>query len=57
MKNEYILSILIEKDAFHLARALLEVACEQNYVKTDAIGIPLLTAICKDESIEIKVEN
>ncbi|XP_031549468.1 uncharacterized protein LOC116287002 [Actinia tenebrosa] len=45
-----VMSILVESEAFNLARALLDVACEGNYIQTDAIAVSLLNAICKDRS-------
>ena len=44
-----LLSVLIESGSFALAKALLEVVCQQNYATND-VKISLLNVICQDKS-------
>ena len=47
-----LLSVFIESGAFALAKALLEVACQENYATND-VKLSLLNVICRDESTHI----
>ncbi|CAB4002406.1 Serine threonine- phosphatase 6 regulatory ankyrin repeat subunit B [Paramuricea clavata] len=48
-QGESLLSVLIKSEAFVLTRALIEVACKENYVTND-VKLSLLNVISKDES-------
>ena len=49
-EGESVLSILIRNESFVLAKALVDVACEQRYTQSEAFAVGLLNAICKDQS-------
>jgi serine/threonine protein kinase len=48
-QGESLLSVFIKSEAFVLARALLKVACDENYATND-VKLSLLNVISKDES-------
>jgi ankyrin repeat protein len=48
-QGESLLSVLIKSEAFVLTRALLKVACDENYATND-VKLSLLNVISKDES-------
>ena len=48
-QGESLLSVLIKSEAFVLAKALVEVACKENYATND-VKLSLLNVISKDES-------
>ncbi|XP_031570656.1 uncharacterized protein LOC116304984 [Actinia tenebrosa] len=45
-----VLSICIERNYFVFAKALVDVACEQGYTRSETFAVGLLNAICKDKS-------
>ncbi|XP_031548869.1 uncharacterized protein LOC116286486 [Actinia tenebrosa] len=48
--GESVMSVLVKSEAFALAEALLDVACETNFIQSPSIAVSLLNAVCKDES-------
>ena len=51
-----LLSVFIESEAFALAKALLEVACKENYPAND-VKLSLLNIICEDKSTHTHWKN